>query len=109
MASTEGRRPLGVSGLEVWSRPLEKPPEEEEQESRRWFRGLDQGYELSSACPGRQIVVVGDRESDIFDLFRQHGERSEEGVELLVRVHLGWQRLVRVKCLRFRGHLRRAS
>ena len=96
MAFSEGRRPLGVSGLEVWSRPLEKPPEEEEQESRRWFRGLEQGYELSSACPERQIVVVGDRESDIFDLFRQHGERSEEGVELLVRVHLGWQRLVRV-------------
>ena len=41
-------------------------------------------------------MVVGDWESDIFDLFRQHGERSEEGVELLVRVQLGWQRLVRV-------------
>ena len=46
MAFSEGRRPLGVSGLEVWSRPLEKPP--------------------------------------------------EEGVELLVRVHLGRQRQVRV-------------
>ena len=96
MAFSEGRRPLGVSGLEVWSRALEKPPGEDEKESRRWFRGLEQGYELASACPDRQIVVVGDRESDIFDLFRQHGERSEEGVELLVRVHLGRQRLVRV-------------
>ena len=96
MAFSEGRRPLGVSGLEVWSRALEKPPGEDEKESRRWFRGLEQGYELASACPDRRIVVVGDRESDIFDLFRQHGERSEEGVELLVRVHLGRQRLVRV-------------
>ena len=96
VAFSEGRRPLGVSGLEVWSRALEKPPGEDEKESRRWFRGLEQGYELASACPDRQIVVVGDRESDIFDLFRQHGERSEEGVELLVRVHLGRQRLVRV-------------
>ncbi len=41
-------------------------------------------------------MVVGDRESDIFDLFREHSERSEEGVELLVRVHLGRQRKVRV-------------
>ena len=96
MAFSEGRRPLGVSGLEVWSRPLEKPPEVEEKESRRWFRGLEQGCELSSACPERQIVVVGDRERDIFDLFREHSERSEEGVELLVRVHLGRQRKVRV-------------
>ena len=96
VAFTEGRRPLGVSGLEVWSRPLEKPPGEDEKESRRWFRGLEQGYELAGACPDRRIVVVGDGESDIFDLFRQHGERSEEGVELLVRVHLGRQRLVRV-------------
>ena len=96
MAFSEGRRPLGVSGLEVWSRALEKPPGEDEKESRRWFRGLEQGYELSSACPDRRIVVVGDRESDIFDLFRQHGERSGEGVELLIRVHLGRQRLVRV-------------
>ena len=96
MAFSEGRRPLGVSGLEVWSRPLEKPPGEDGKESRRWFRGLEQGYELASACPGQRIVVVGDRESDIFDLFRQHGERPDEGVELLVRVHLGRQRLVRV-------------
>ncbi len=29
MDFSEGRRPLGVSGLEVWSRPLEKPPEAE--------------------------------------------------------------------------------
>ena len=61
VAFTEGRRPLGVSGLEVWSRPMEKPPEEDKKESRRWFRGLEQGYELASACPDRQIVVVGDR------------------------------------------------
>ena len=80
----------------VPSREPAKTPGEDEKESRRWFRGLEQGNELSSACPGRRIVVVGDRESDIFDLFRQHGERSEEGVELLVRVHLGRQRLVRV-------------
>lgn len=44
VAYTEGCRPLGVSGLEVWGRPLEEPPDEREQESRRWLRGLRQGW-----------------------------------------------------------------
>ena len=101
VAFTPGRRSLGVSGLEVWARPLEEPADEGEKESRRWFRGLQQGFELGRACPGRQIVVVGDRESDIYDLFRERERREqagEENVELLVRVNLGRQRKAKVRC-----------
>ena len=99
VAYTEGRRPLGVSDLEVWARPLEEPPDECERESQRWLRGLRQGFELSRACPGQRIVVAGDRESDIYALFREREQREqagEEDVELLVRVHLGRQRKVKV-------------
>ena len=46
VAFTEGRQPLGVSGLESWSRPESEPEAEQEKESRRWFPGFDQGREL---------------------------------------------------------------
>ena len=106
LAYTEGRRPLGVSGLEVWGRPLEEPTDEREKESRRWLRGLRQGFELGRACPDQRIVVVGDRESDIYELFRERERREqagEENVELLVRVNLGRQRKVRVWDARLRS------
>ena len=95
VAYTEDRRPLGVSGLETWDQPLQEPPDEREQESRCLLRGLRQGIELGRACPGQRIVVVGDRESEIYDLFRER-ERLEEGVELLVRVNLARRRRVKV-------------
>ena len=101
VAFTPGRRPLGVSGLEVWARPLQEPTGEREKESRRWLRGLRQGFELGRACPGLRVVVAGDRESDIYDLFRERERREqagEENVELLVRVNLGRQRRAKVWC-----------
>ena len=63
VAFTEGRRALGVSGLETWARPEAEPEAERE---RRWFRGFDQGRALGRASPGTRVVVVGDRESDIY-------------------------------------------
>ena len=53
LAFTEGRRPLGVSGLESWARPLEEPSEEQEKESARWLRGFEQALELGRACRAR--------------------------------------------------------
>jgi len=107
VAFTEGRRPLGVSGLEVWARPLQEPPDEGEKESRRWFRGLRQGLELAQARGGRPVLVVGDRESDIYDLFKLQSEHEEQGLELLVRVNLGRQRKVRVRCTQLRTEMLR--
>lgn len=94
---TQGGRPLGVSGLERWARAeVESDPEaEKEKESQRWFRGLEQGQELGRSSPQTRVVVVGDRESDIFALFERQAERREEA-GLLVRVHLGRQRKVQV-------------
>ncbi len=83
---TEGGRPLGVSGLERWARPEQEPdPEaEKEKESRRWLRGFEQGQELGRESPQARVVVVGDRESDMFELFERQAERTEEA-GLLVR------------------------
>ena len=95
---TEGGRPLGVSGLEQWARPEQDPGRtgEHEKESARWFRGFAQGAELGRLAPGKRVVVVGDRESDIFALFeRQAAQAAEAG--LLVRAHAGRQRKVQAQ------------
>ena len=78
VAFTEGRRPLGVSGLETWARPDGAPTSERALESRRWFRGFDQGRELGRACPGTRVVVVGDRESDIHALLQWQAQHAAE-------------------------------
>ncbi len=105
VAFTAGRRPLGVSGLEVWARPAEE--DERETESQRWYRGLRQGLELAKARGGRPVMLVGDRESDIYDLFKLQSEHEEEGLELLVRLHLGRQRKARVRCTQLRTEMLR--
>ena len=95
---TAGGRPLGVSGLEQWARPEQDPGRtgEHEKESARWFRGFAQGAELGRLAPGKRVVVVGDRESDIFALFqRQAAQAAEAG--LLVRAHAGRQRKVQAQ------------
>ena len=53
-------------------------------------------------------MVVGDSESDIYDLFKKQGEHEQEGLELLVRVNRGRQRKVRVRCPHPRGEMVRA-
>ena len=95
VAFSEGRRPLGVSGLESWARPESEPEAEGEQESRRWFRGLEQGRELGRASPGTRVVVVGDRASDMYGLLREQAEQAGE-VGLVVRANASRQRKVRV-------------
>ncbi len=95
---TAGGRPLGVSGLEQWARPEQDPGRtgEHEKESARWLRGFAQGAELGRLAPGKRVVVVGDRESDIFALFqRQAAQAAEAG--LLVRAHAGRQRKVQAQ------------
>ena len=94
---TEGGRPLGVSGLETWARPEAEPEAEREKESRRWFRGFEQGRELGRLSPRTRMVVVGDRESDIYALFREQAEQAEEAA-LLVRANAGRQRQVQAEC-----------
>ena len=95
VAFTPGRRPLGVSGLETWARPEAEPEAEREKESRRWFRGFDQGRELGRASPHTRVVVVGDRESDIYALLKWQAEHAEEA-GLVVRANASRQRRVQV-------------
>ena len=78
--------------------------QEQEKESRRWLRGFEQGQELGRESPQARVVVVGDRESDMFALFERQAERTQEA-GLLVRVHLGRQRKVRAWDAAFRSEM----
>ena len=95
VAFSEGRRALGVSGLETWARPEAEPETEREKESRRWFRGFDQGRALGRACPHTRVVVVGDRESDIYALLKWQAEHAAEA-GLVVRANASRRRRVQV-------------
>jgi hypothetical protein len=89
LAVAETGLPLGVLATEIYaahwkagkrtdSWPIEK------KESYRWLRTLDTGNECKAYLPDTEVVVVGDRESDIFELF-DHRRRRTPRVHLLVR------------------------
>lgn len=75
---------LGLIGAEIWTRPDAKAADRkarsaDDKESRRWLAGAQcAGDRLAGAT---RIVVVGDRESDIYDLF----VKRPDTVDLLVR------------------------
>jgi len=75
---------LGIVGAEIWTRGEEPTPPSherafEDKESVRWLNGAKTAARhLPEAA---QVIVVGDRESDIYPVFA----RKPDGVELLVR------------------------
>lgn len=90
LAVGEQGLPLGVLRTEIYaahfgadkaqSRPIE------EKESYRWLRTVEDLAEISQWIPQTQLIVVGDRESDLFELFNYRRRRARN-VHLLVRAH----------------------
>jgi len=75
---------LGVVGGEIWTRSLSKVSDRKtralaEKESRRWLSGAETA--ASRLKGAAKVTVVGDQESDIYELFAYKPDR----VELLVR------------------------
>lgn len=89
-AFTEEGVPLGLLSQFVWARDPEnfaqlkdhKTRPIEEKESYKWIRSLETANLASEFCPQTQIVCVGDREADVYDLFVYE---RRPGVELLIR------------------------
>jgi hypothetical protein len=81
--------PLGVLRQFTWTRPLEQLGKRhrrrqtslEDKESQRWLDGLTATAESLAQHP--HVVLMADRESDLFDLF---AARRPKHVDLLVRV-----------------------
>ena len=76
---------LGVVGARIWTREEEPTPDHrciafEEKESRRWLDAAETAA-TRLACVASQVVVVADREGDIYPLF----SRRPESIDLVVR------------------------
>lgn len=90
LAVTQEGFPLGVQGLQIWTRnpdefgksKLRRARSIEEKESYKWLHGLDHLSKLKAHCPDTHIISVCDREADIFDLF---ATPRPDGVDWLIR------------------------
>lgn len=80
---------IGLAGGEIWTRPASSGAESRKQrarrldfddkESARWLRSMHCAAER--LCEAEEIIVVGDRESDIYSVFA----RRPDTVNIIVR------------------------
>jgi hypothetical protein len=84
--------PLGVIDAQCWARDPDDPGKSEkrkklpieQKESFKWLRSFRKLAEVQALCPDTQLVSIGDRESDIHELFAE-AMRDPAGPKLLVR------------------------
>jgi hypothetical protein len=82
--------PLGTLWAEVWARPAQRQRAHrneqscDQKESGRWIRALQAASEQARRMPQTVVVVCGDRESDIYELYDQK-QAAPENLHLLVR------------------------
>lgn len=82
--------PLGTAWAEVWARPEKsdtarrKEQSIDEKESGRWIRALQAASQRARQMPQTHVVVCGDRESDIYELYDQV-QAAPPNLQVLVR------------------------
>jgi hypothetical protein len=77
LAFTEDGTPLGVLDAQCWARDpkdLQKSKRRyelpiEQKESYKWLRSFRKVAQVQALCPDTLLVSMGDRESDIYELF----------------------------------------
>lgn len=77
LAVTPERLCLGVTGFDVWARPIENPHAGthnrdrtiEDKESRRWLEGYREACDVAREAPQTLVVSIADREGDVFGCF----------------------------------------
>jgi len=77
LAFNEAGTPLGLLDVQCWVRDPEEFGKKhrrqdlplEAKESVRWLRSLEAVARAQAKCPNTRLVGVGDRESDIYELF----------------------------------------
>lgn len=93
LAFTEDGAPLGVLDAQCWARDpnqmgkaaKRKDLPIEQKESMKWLRSYRRVAEVQKLCPNTVLVSVGDRESDIYELFHE-AQKTQNGPKLLVRL-----------------------
>ena len=86
---SENGLPLGVLGTNIYAEHFEarkKTPDRpiEQKASYRWLRDIDELVAVSQWAPQTELIAVGDRESDLFELF-DYRRRKARHIHLLVR------------------------
>jgi hypothetical protein len=82
--------PLGTAWAQTWARPEHthtahrNEQSVDEKESGRWVRAMQAAGQLARQMPKSRLLVCGDRESDIYELYDQK-QAAPANVELLVR------------------------
>ncbi len=92
MAFTTDGTPLGLLDVQCWARDprdigkkdRRKELPIEQKESMKWLRSYRATCEVQKICPETMLVSVGDRESDIYELFLE-AAKNPDGPKLLVR------------------------
>ena len=101
MAFSEEGTPLGILDAQCWARdPKDKGKRSrrkhlpiEQKESQKWLRSFRKVAEVQKACPNTKLISVGDRESDVYELFLE-ATRDPDGPGLLVRMNRAARRKV---------------
>jgi len=101
LAFTERGTPLGILDAQCWARnPQEKGKSNrrkelpiEQKESMKWLRSFQKAAQVQKLCPETMLVVMGDRESDIYELFLE-ASQATDGPRLLVRAERSHNRKV---------------
>ena len=106
VAFTVKGTPLGVLDAQVWARNPEHIGKSkdrnklpiEEKESFKWIKSYRAVAQVQAICPDTQLVCMGDRESDIYELFLET-EKHPDGPKLLIRAERSRNRKVEQKHL----------
>ena len=90
LALSEEGLPLGVLDMQIYApevgiKKIAKRPIQE-KESYRWLRTLEDLTQIGQFLPQTELICIGDRESDIFELF-DYRRRRARNVHLLVRAN----------------------
>lgn len=100
MAFTPKGTPLGLVDIQCWARneadqgtTPRRSRAIEEKESFKWLKSYRATSQVQNLCPGTMLVSVGDRESDIYELFCE-ARNTPGGPELLIRAERSRNRKV---------------
>ena len=92
MAFTPEGTPLGILDAQCWARDSQDRGKRyrrhdlpiEQKESMKWLRSFQKVAQIQKLCPNTMLISIGDRESDIYELFEE-ACRDPAGPKLLVR------------------------
>ena len=92
LAFTPQGTPLGLLDVQCWARyPAEAGKRHqrygksiEEKESYKWLKSYRRVCAVQARCPQTQLIVMADREADIYELFVEH-RQTRKRAELLIR------------------------